>query len=77
MVTQRFYTLSDVCEVLNISMSQARSLVRNGELPAIQVGGRGQWRVEISKLEQYIQNGYERQQEETQKNSTLQSATQS
>ncbi|MDO4917535.1 MAG: helix-turn-helix domain-containing protein [Rothia sp. (in: high G+C Gram-positive bacteria)] len=77
MVTQRFYTLSDVCEVLNISMSQARSLVRNGELPAIQVGGRGQWRVEISKLEQYIQDGYERQQEETQKNSTLQSATQS
>lgn len=77
MVTQRFYTLSDVCEVLNISMSQARSLVRNGELPAIQVGGRGQWRVEISKLEKYIQDGYERQQVETQKNSALHSASQS
>ena len=37
-------------------------MVRSGELPAIQVGGRGQWRVEKSKLEEYIQQGYERTQ---------------
>jgi len=36
--------------------------VRSGELPAIQVGGRGQWRVEKSNLEEYIQQGYERTQ---------------
>ena len=35
-------------------------MVRSGELPAIQVGGRGQWRVETQKLEEYIQKGYER-----------------
>lgn len=59
-VQQRFLTLSDVAEILSISVSQARAMVRSGELPAIQVGGRGQWRVETQKLEEYIQRGYER-----------------
>lgn len=60
MSAQRFLTLTDVAEVLNISMSQARALVRTGELPAIQVGGRGQWRVENSVLEDYIADAYRR-----------------
>ncbi|GED00304.1 hypothetical protein KVA01_24580 [Kocuria varians] len=34
-------------------------LVRSGELRAIQVGGRGQWRVEHAELEAYIQRCYE------------------
>jgi excisionase family DNA binding protein len=54
----RFLQLSDVAEVLNISGSQAYALVRSGELPAIKVGGRGQWRVESSVLEEYIQRCY-------------------
>ncbi|MEA5453105.1 helix-turn-helix domain-containing protein [Sinomonas sp. JGH33] len=54
----RFLTLADVCEQLQISSAQAYALVRNGELKAIQVGGRGQWRVEDVKLEEYIQEGY-------------------
>lgn len=54
----RFLTLADVVEQLNISMAQARALVRTGELPAIQVGGRGVWRVEASELEAYIQRKY-------------------
>lgn len=58
-MTQRFLTLVDVQEVLNISSPQAYSLVRSGDLPAIQVGGRGQWRVEASELESYIQRQYE------------------
>jgi hypothetical protein len=33
-------------------------MVRSGELPAIKIGGRGQWRVERAKLEQYIQHKY-------------------
>jgi hypothetical protein len=33
--------------------------VRSGELPAIKIGGRGQWRVEASVLEEYIANAYE------------------
>jgi len=54
----RFLLLADVVEQLNISMAQARALVRSGELPAIQVGGRGVWRVEATELEAYIQRKY-------------------
>jgi excisionase family DNA binding protein len=55
----RFLTLTDVSEVLNISSSQVYALVRNGELEAIKIGGRGQWRVERSKLEDYISRMYQ------------------
>ena len=55
----RFLQLTDVAEVLNISAAQAYALVRNGHLPAIKVGGRGQWRVEATELEAYIQRAYD------------------
>ena len=54
----RFLTLTDVAETLNISAAQTYALVRNGELPAIKVGGRGQWRVESDVLEKYIADMY-------------------
>lgn len=54
----RFLSLADVTEVLNISTAQAYALVRSGELPAIQIGGRSIWRVEASELESYIQRMY-------------------
>ncbi len=54
----RFLTLADVAEVLNTSSAQVYALVRRGELPAIKIGGRGQWRVEGSRLEEYIQEQY-------------------
>ncbi|MDO8108599.1 helix-turn-helix domain-containing protein [Isoptericola sp. b441] len=54
----RFLKLPDVCEVLNISASQAYALVNSGDLPAIQIGGRNQWRVEADALEAYIQRMY-------------------
>ena len=57
-MTQRFIQLADVSEILNISSAQAYALVRSGELPAIKVGGRGQWRIEASELESYIQRMY-------------------
>jgi excisionase family DNA binding protein len=55
----RFLTLADVAEVLNISDSQTYALVRNGDLDAIKIGGRGQWRVEREKLEAYIARMYD------------------
>jgi excisionase family DNA binding protein len=58
-MTPRFLTLADVCDVLNVSASQAYALVRSGELRAIKVGGRGQWRVESAELERYIQRAYD------------------
>jgi len=54
----RFLQLADVAEILNISAAQTYALVRSGELPAIKVGGRGQWRVEREQLEAYIQRAY-------------------
>ena len=51
---QRFLTLTDVAETLNISGQAARALIRSGELQAIQVGGRGQWRIEESWLQEYV-----------------------
>lgn len=57
-MTPRFLTLTDVAETLNISAAQTYALVRSGELRAIKVGGRGQWRVESSELESYITSAY-------------------
>lgn len=58
MPPQRFLTLDDVAEILNISWRQAYALVRSKELPAIQIGGRNQWRVEIAQLDAYIEGKY-------------------
>ena len=58
MPTPRFLTLDDVAEILNVSWSQAYALVRRKELIAIQIGGRGQWRVETDELERFIQQKY-------------------
>jgi excisionase family DNA binding protein len=55
----RFLTLADTAEILNVSASQAYSLVRSGELPAIKIGGHGHWRIERAVLETYIAAKYE------------------
>ncbi len=62
-MTPRFLTLADVAETLNVSAAQAYALVRSGDLPAIKVGGRGQWRVESSVLEEFIGRKYEQTRE--------------
>lgn len=51
----RFMRLDDVAEELGVTVSLVRGLVKTGELPAIQVGGRGMWRIEREDFEQYIQ----------------------
>jgi excisionase family DNA binding protein len=50
----RFLTLADVAELLNTSVAQVYAMVRRGDLPAIKIGGRGQWRVSEDDLEAYI-----------------------
>jgi excisionase family DNA binding protein len=57
--TPRFLTLADVAEVLNTSSAQVYALVRRGDLVAIKIGGRGQWRVETEQLEAYIRRMYD------------------
>jgi excisionase family DNA binding protein len=54
----RFLQLADVAEELSVTVSQVYHMVRSGELPAIKIGGRGQWRVERERLEAYIQQKY-------------------
>lgn len=46
--------LADVADILKTSSSQVYAMVRRGELPAIKIGGRGQWRVDLADLEDYI-----------------------
>ena len=54
----RFLTLNDVAEVLNTSLAQVTALVQRGEIRAIKIGGRGQWRVEAVELERFIERMY-------------------
>lgn len=58
MTLPKFVPLEHVMEELSISRSQAYALVRSGDLRAIQVGGRGQWRVDLAELEAYIERAY-------------------
>ncbi|WP_425956366.1 helix-turn-helix domain-containing protein [Xylanimonas sp. McL0601] len=62
----RFLSLADVEEMLAISSRQAYAMVRSGELPAIQIGGKGVWRVEATELEAYIDRQYARTRERIQ-----------
>ena len=55
----RFMTMQDVADELATSLSQIYHMVRSGELPAIKIGGRGQWRIERARLEEYISRKYE------------------
>ena len=59
----RFLTLPDVAEILNTSLAQVTALVRREDLRALKLGGRGQWRVETTELEAFIQRMYAETQE--------------
>ncbi|HEU0238737.1 MAG TPA: helix-turn-helix domain-containing protein [Micromonosporaceae bacterium] len=57
-MASRFLQLAEVADELSVTVSQVYHMVRSGELPAIKIGGRGQWRVERDRLEAYIQLKY-------------------
>ena len=56
--TRRFLKPEDAAEVLSISNAQLYALLRRGEIRAIKLGGRGQWRVEVAEIEAYIERMY-------------------
>ena len=62
----RFLTAGQVAEELATSEIQVVSMLRRGDIRAIKLGGRGQWRVERSELEGYIQRAYEETEREMQ-----------
>lgn len=53
-VFPRMLTLEQLQEILNVKSALVYSLIRSGELPAGQFGGRGVWRVRESDLAAYI-----------------------
>jgi excisionase family DNA binding protein len=55
----RFLTVPQVAEELATSDAQIMALLKRGELVGVQIGGRGHWRVERVRLEEYIARCYE------------------
>lgn len=54
----RFLTLDDVAAELALTRTMTYSLIRSGDLPAIQVGPKKVWRIERAELEKYIERQY-------------------
>ena len=54
----RFLTLDQVADELQVGRPEVYALVRDRSLVAVKIGGRGQWRVERCRLEQYIDGLY-------------------
>lgn len=54
----RFLTPDDVATELATSRVQVMALLRSGDLPGLKIGGRGQWRVERARLDDWIAEQY-------------------
>jgi len=55
----RFMLLEQVARELSTTNAQIYALVRSKALPAIKIGGRGQWRIERARLEEFIARAYD------------------
>ena len=56
----RFLTPTQAAEELNVKPNQIHAMIKAGELRAIQIGGRGLWRIGRQDLEDYIAEAYRR-----------------
>ena len=54
----RFVTMKQVAEELSLSEAQVYALVHSKDPPAVKIGGRGQWRIERTRLEEWIERLY-------------------
>jgi excisionase family DNA binding protein len=52
--SEEWLTVTDVAQILNIGMPQTYSLLRDGEIVGIQIGGRKIWRVQRKEVDAYI-----------------------
>jgi excisionase family DNA binding protein len=50
----RLLTLSEAAELLHVSTRTLHRMIRNGDLPALKVGG--QWRVRETQLQQWVEH---------------------
>lgn len=53
-----FFTIADLSDMLRVSPGAVRNLINHGEIKAIQIGGRGLWRIEASAFEEYLKRQY-------------------
>lgn len=54
----RYLTMQAVADELSTTMAQVYALVRRKDLRAFKLGGRGQWRIARTDLEQFIEHAY-------------------
>jgi excisionase family DNA binding protein len=54
----RFVTMKQVAEELSLSEARFCALARSKELPTVKIGGRGQWRIERARFEEWIERLY-------------------
>ena len=55
----KFLTIAEVAENLQLSAQGVRALIQSGDLPALQVGARHLWRVPESAFDAYIERQLE------------------
>lgn len=55
----RFLTIADTAELLALSAAEVHQLIATGEIAAIRLGSPGQWRIERTVLEGFIESKYE------------------
>lgn len=54
-MARTFIPISSASELLGGTDDQTYALIRAGQLPAIQIGGRAQWRVETAELDAFTE----------------------
>jgi excisionase family DNA binding protein len=57
---RKFLTVEQVADELNVKQSLIRAQVKNGELRALQIGGRGVWRIGANDIEDCMAETYRR-----------------
>lgn len=57
---QRFLTPTQAADELNVKPNQIHALIKTGELRALQIGGRGMWRIGRQDLEDFVAEAYRR-----------------
>jgi excisionase family DNA binding protein len=58
-IEPRLLTIADVARYLSVSEAQVYALVRSGQLPAVKLGGKGVWRIDRQRLDDYIERLHE------------------
>jgi excisionase family DNA binding protein len=56
---RRFFRVDEVARMLSLETEAVQHLVESGELPAVRLGPREEWRVEERLLDEYLEAKYE------------------